>query len=395
MALTPSTMLPLGTPAPAFTLTDSVSLQDVSLGDFAGSPALLVMFICNHCPYVQHVKAELGRLSHDYISQGLAVVAINSNSLETHPQDGPAHMKELAAVEGWRFPYLFDQDQSVAKRPEGGDRSHACRGAGIPRPGPIRRVQYQVGAGRRARVRAGVMRDHGYSRADGTVESVERVTFRVEGTTEKVAGLWLLPKQPKLLYVMAHGAGAGMTHPFLETLAVRLARDGVACFRYQFPYMESGRRRPDPPHLLEATVRSAAATARRLGGKLPMIAGGKSMGGRMTSSALAQQDLPGVRALVFLGFPLHPPGRPGNNRAEHLYDIEVPMLFLQGSRDSFAHLDLLLPVCQRLGARATLHIVEGGDHSFKVLKRSGRTEEDVMDELAGAICNWSGDLLEL
>lgn len=183
-----------------------------------------------------------------------------------------------------------------------------------------------------------------------------------------------------------------MTHPFLEALAQRLAREGIASFRYQFPYMESGRRRPDPPHLLEATARSAMATSRRLGGSLPLIAGGKSMGGRMTSSALAKQELPDVRGLVFLGFPLHPPGKPGDSRAKHLNDVELPMLFLQGDRDSFAHLELLRPVCQRLGARATLHVVEGGDHSFKVLKRSGRTEEEVMDELAGAIHSWSGDL---
>jgi predicted alpha/beta-hydrolase family hydrolase len=184
-----------------------------------------------------------------------------------------------------------------------------------------------------------------------------------------------------------------MRHPFLEALASLLADRDIATFRYQFPYMEDGRKRPDPPHLLEATVRSAADVASQEAGGLPLLAGGKSMGGRMTSSAAAKTPLSGILGLVFLGFPLHPPGRPGDQRAEHLSSVDLPMLFLQGTRDGFARRDLLEPVCARLGARATLHIVEGGDHSFKVLKRSGRTAEEVMEELAQVVSTWTDRII--
>jgi predicted alpha/beta-hydrolase family hydrolase len=180
-----------------------------------------------------------------------------------------------------------------------------------------------------------------------------------------------------------------MRHPFLETLAELLAEKSIATLRYQFPYMEAGRKRPDPPHLLEATVRSAVEVARSEAGGTPLLAGGKSMGGRMTSRAAAASPLPGVSGLVFLGFPLHPPGRPGADRAEHLYGLDLPLLFLQGTRDGFARLDLLQPVCERLGARATLHLVEGGDHSFKVLKRSGRSQGQVLEQLAEGISTWA------
>ena len=177
-----------------------------------------------------------------------------------------------------------------------------------------------------------------------------------------------------------------MEHPFLAGVSEALAREGIASLRYQFPYMEEGKRRPDPSHLLHATVRSAADAASGYG--LQMIAGGKSMGGRMTSAAAANEPLPGVRGLVFLGFPLHPPGKPGVERAKHLSDVNLPMLFLQGTRDTFAGLDLLGPVIDSLAPRATLHVIEGGDHSFKVLKRSGRTPEEVMDELVEATFSW-------
>ncbi len=167
-----------------------------------------------------------------------------------------------------------------------------------------------------------------------------------------------------------------------------LADKGVATLRYQFPYMEAGSRRPDPPPKAEAAVRAAAQQAAALAPNLPIIAGGKSFGGRMTSGAAAQ-SLPEARGLAFLGFPLHPPGKPGTSRAEHLERVEVPMLFLQGTRDQFAQLDLITEVCARLGSRATLHLVEGADHSFGVPSRSGRTADSVMEELAEALVRWA------
>ena len=209
----------------------------------------------------------------------------------------------------------------------------------------------------------------------------------------EVSGLLLRPEDARLLYVLAHGAGAGMRHPFLETISLRLAERGIATLRYQFPYMERRSSRPDSPAVAAATVRAAVAEAARVAPGLPLIAGGKSFGGRMTSTAQAEEPLPGVRGLVFLGFPLHPPGRPGDQRAEHLARVQIPMLFLQGDRDEFADLKLLRPVVQRLGERATLHLVEGGDHSFKVPKRAGRTAEDVMADLVDSIDRWAEKLL--
>src|SRR2546430_11291704 len=204
-----------------------------------------------------------------------------------------------------------------------------------------------------------------------------------------VSGLLLRPDGARLLYVLAHGGGAGMRHPFLEVVAQRLAERSIATLRYQFPYMEQRGRRPDPPAVAAATVRAAVIEAARVAPGLPLVAGGKSFGARMTSTAQAEEPLPGVRGLVFLGFPLHPPGRPGDSRPEHLAQVPIPMLFLQGTRDDFADLTLLKPLIKRLGQRATLHLVEGGDHSFHVLKRSGRTDADVMGEIADAIAEWS------
>src|SRR5881275_3177329 len=204
-----------------------------------------------------------------------------------------------------------------------------------------------------------------------------------------VSGLLLRPDGARLLYVLAHGAGAGMRHPFLEVVAQRLAERSIATLRYQFPYMEQRGRRPDPPAVAAATVRAAVMEAARVAPGLPLVAGGKSFGGRMTSTAQAEAPLPGVRGLVFLGFPLHPPGRPGDRRAEHLAEVQIPMLFLQGTRDEFADLKFLRPVIERLGARATLHLVEGADHSFHVLKRSGRTDGEVLRELIGAVGDWA------
>jgi uncharacterized protein len=219
--------------------------------------------------------------------------------------------------------------------------------------------------------------------------SAKGLTIAVGERTGAVSGLLVRPPDARLLYVLAHGAGAGMRHPFLDTIAQRLAERGIATLRYQFPYMEQRARRPDPPAVAEATVRAAVEEAARVAPGLPLVAGGKSFGGRMTSSAQANAPLRGVTGLVFLGFPLHPPGRPGITRADHLERVAVPMLFLQGTRDEFADLTLLRQVVTRLGKRATLHLFEGGDHSFKVLKRSGKTEADVMSEVAGAIVGWT------
>jgi predicted alpha/beta-hydrolase family hydrolase len=204
----------------------------------------------------------------------------------------------------------------------------------------------------------------------------------------QVSGILLRPPDAWAGYVLAHGAGAGMRHRFMEEIAQALGRRGIATLRYQFPYFESGGRRPDPPAVLEAVVRAAALTARESMPELPLVAGGKSLGGRMTSNAQAKQPLPDVSGLVFLGFPLHPPKQPGVTRAEHLEAVGLPMLFLQGTRDDLADLSLITSVCAGLGPRATLHVVEGADHSFAVLKRSGRSGADVVEELAVAIDDW-------
>jgi predicted alpha/beta-hydrolase family hydrolase len=203
-----------------------------------------------------------------------------------------------------------------------------------------------------------------------------------------IDGLVRKPRGARAMYVLAHGAGAGMRHPFLEEMAERLAGAGIGTFRYEFPYMAHGRRRPDAARRLQQTVRAAVETARAKAPRLPLIAGGKSMGGRMTSLAASQEPLPGVRGLAFLGFPLHAPGRVGNERADHLSDVDIPMLFVQGTRDSLADLDEVTGVCKRLGHKATLHVVDGGDHSFKVLKRSVRDPADVVQEVAEAMASW-------
>ncbi len=217
--------------------------------------------------------------------------------------------------------------------------------------------------------------------------------FSVVETSGEVSALLVRPPHARLLYVLAHGAGAGMRHTFLESIAQRLAEQGIATLRYQFPYMERRAGRPDPPAVAAATVRAAVTEAARVAPGLPLVAGGKSFGGRMTSTAQAEAPLPGVRGLLFLGFPLHPPGRPDDKRAEHLAQVRVPMLFLQGDRDEFADLTLLRPVVKRLGERATLHLIQGGDHSFKVLKSTGRTADQVMNELAATAFSWATSLV--
>jgi len=213
------------------------------------------------------------------------------------------------------------------------------------------------------------------------------------GSSIAVSGILLRPADAWAGYVMAHGAGAGMRHRFMERMAQALAERGMATLRYQFPYMEAGGGRPDPPSVLEATVRGAMDAAREGLSGLPLVAGGKSLGGRMTSNAQARRPLPGVAGLVFLGFPLHPAKQRSENRADHLRAVELPMLFLQGTRDALAELDLITAVCGRLGHGTTLHVVEGADHSFAVLKRSGRSEADVMDELANAVASWCRSLV--
>ena len=214
------------------------------------------------------------------------------------------------------------------------------------------------------------------------------ISFEATKSSGKVGGLLVSPGNAKWLYVFAHSAGAGMKHPFMGQASRKLAEKGVATFRYQFPYMEQKSKRPDPKPILFATVRSAIETAHRELPDLPLLAGGKSMGGRMTSMAAAEKPLEGVKGIVFFGFPLHPPGAPSTERAEHLDKVSVPMLFLQGTRDTLADLNLLKPVCKKLGNRASLHIVDGADHSFHMLKSSGRSDEEILVELAGVVGEW-------
>ena len=223
------------------------------------------------------------------------------------------------------------------------------------------------------------------------------LTVQVSESIGFVDALLLRPDGSSRLLVLAHGAGAGMRHPFMERLAEELAGCGVATLRYQFPYMQQQRKRPDSPAVLTATVRAALAAASKAAPDLPLLAGGKSLGGRMTSLAFAEARsevrsvMPRVVGLVFVGFPLHPAGRTGRQRAEHLARVQAPMLFLQGTRDTLADLTLIRAVCAEL-PDATLHVVEGGDHSFHVLKRSGKTDADVLGELARTVTAWADGL---
>jgi len=213
--------------------------------------------------------------------------------------------------------------------------------------------------------------------------------FIATAAAGRVSAILSRPRTAQVLYVLAHGAGAGMRHPFMEEMASRLASREVATLRFQFPYMEVGRRGPSLPAVLVETVRSAVAEATRLEPELPLIAGGKSMGGRMTSMAGAAQPLPGVVGLAFLGFPLHAAGRPSVDRAAHLGDVGLPMLFLQGTRDKLCALDLLGPVVGALRPPATLHVVDEADHGFHVPRRSGRSDDEVLDELANVLSDWA------
>lgn len=205
----------------------------------------------------------------------------------------------------------------------------------------------------------------------------------------RVSGLLRSTPDAQCCYVLAHGAGAGMTHPFMASVADALAQRDIATLRYQFPYMEQGGRRPDAPALAQATVRAAMAKAIELVPGLPLIAGGKSFGGRMTSQAQAAEPLDGVRGLAFLGFPLHPAGKPSDARAKHLDEVKVPMLFLQGTRDALADTTLLKPMVAGLGKRATLRLFDAADHSFHVPARSGRKDADVLREMMDAFAAWA------
>ena len=227
----------------------------------------------------------------------------------------------------------------------------------------------------------------------------EELAIRVSESLGDVAALLEGPRKARWLLVMAHGAGAGMRHAFLEGLAGELASAGVATLRYQFPYMERRRGRPDSPKVLTATVRAAIAAAAKAAPGLELLAGGKSLGGRMTSHVFAESpptDANGnpvrVRGLVYFGFPLHAPGKPGMKRAEHLEKVPLPMLFHQGTRDSLADLTLMQSLCAQLGSRARLHVVDTADHSFHVLKRSGRTDAEVLRQLAETTASWAAML---
>jgi predicted alpha/beta-hydrolase family hydrolase len=206
--------------------------------------------------------------------------------------------------------------------------------------------------------------------------------------SQRVSGLLLRPAGAKALYLFAHGAAVGMTHKAMESNAQGLAERGIATLRYQFLYMEKGQKRPDPPPIAHAAVRAAAAEAVKIAPDLPLFAGGRSFGGRMTSQTQAKAPLPGARGLAFLGFPLHPAGQPSVDRADHLPAVQVPMLFVSGSRDALADLDLLKPLVEGLGERAKLHVVESADHSLHVPAKSGRTSADAEAEALDAMAKW-------
>jgi predicted alpha/beta-hydrolase family hydrolase len=220
-----------------------------------------------------------------------------------------------------------------------------------------------------------------------SVVSPQNLTLKVDSAND-VSALLLRPLAARACFVFAHGAGAGMTHPFMEQVADGLCDRGIATLRYQFPYMERASKRPDPPAIAHAAVRGAVEEAARCCARLALVAGGKSFGGRMTSQAQAIAPLAGVRGLAFLGFPLHPAGKPSDARAKHLSDVDVPMLFIQGTRDKLAESQLIAPVVKQVGASATLHLVQEADHSFHVPARSGRNDRDAMREVVDTLSAW-------
>jgi predicted alpha/beta-hydrolase family hydrolase len=222
-------------------------------------------------------------------------------------------------------------------------------------------------------------------------DSSKELTFRATPEKGDVSALLLRPGAATHLLVLGHGASTNMRHVTLRTIAERMADAGIATFRYNFPYMERGRGR-DSQDVCTETIRSAIGTARSAAPDLPLLAGGHSFGGRMTSTAAAESPLEGVQGLVFFSFPLHQPGRPDTKRAEHLSAVTIPMLFLSGTRDNLAHLSFLQPVCEKLGARATLHPLDTADHGFRTLKRSRKSEEDVFVEMARVVREWAPGL---
>ena len=222
------------------------------------------------------------------------------------------------------------------------------------------------------------------------MKAVSTKQFKIEIADQNaISSILIRPPHARACFVLAHGAGAGMTHPFMESVALGLCDRGVATLRYQFPYMERVSKRPDSPAVAHAAVRAATAEAARHCPGLPLVAGGKSFGGRMTSQAQAIAPLPDVRGLAFLGFPLHAAGKPSDERAKHLFDIHIPMLFMQGSRDKLAELTLLEPLIKKLGPPASLHLVPEADHSFHVPARSGRNDRDVMNEILDKFAAWT------
>ena len=225
--------------------------------------------------------------------------------------------------------------------------------------------------------------------------TVHNIKFTASKSSGEVSGILILPEKPIFLLVFAHGAGAGMQHPFMEKVSGYLAEEGIGTLRYNFPYVEKKKKSPDPAPILMETVRSAIKTASEYAGDIPILAGGKSMGGRMTSMAASNADKPGmekIKGIVFFGFPLHAPGKPSNERAEHLYNVKVPMLFLQGTKDKLADLNLLKPVIKKLGKKAALYIFETADHSFDVPKSSGKNDEDVLKELVKKVADWGEEI---
>ncbi|MDR3667652.1 MAG: alpha/beta hydrolase [Ignavibacteriaceae bacterium] len=220
------------------------------------------------------------------------------------------------------------------------------------------------------------------------MKDIKTIKFNVSKSSGEVSGLLQLPKNYKALLLFAHGAGAPMNHPFMNNMANLLAEELIGTLRYNFPYTEKKVKRIDPLPILLATVKAAAVAGNEFAGEMPMLAGGKSMGGRMTSQAAASNLLEGVRGLVFFGFPLHAPGKESTERAEHLFKVNVPMLFLQGTRDKLANPDLLKPIITKLGKKAELNMIEGADHSFHLLKSAVKSDDEVLKELAKKVRDW-------
>lgn len=217
----------------------------------------------------------------------------------------------------------------------------------------------------------------------------KNIKFNVSEKAGEVSGILLLPDNATSIFVFAHGAGAPMDHPFMNKTAALFSEQGIATLRYNFPYTEKKSKRIDPTPVLLETVRSAVNAAKKYAGDIPLFAGGKSMGGRMTSQAMSKDPIENVKGLIFLGFPLHPIGKESTERAEHLFNIKVPMLFLQGTRDKLANLDLLRPIVSKIGKSATLYIIEGADHSFHVLKSSGKNDDEILKQLAVEVKEWT------